>query len=162
MAAARRGASIKRMALVPAPYAAQFPQLAALAQRGIARSLNAGDLLVREGDHGDALYLLISGRMKVFGRSGPEGRELLYGHCEPGDYVGEMGLDGGPRVASVQALEACEVVSVNREGVLDYLREDPAFALTLLGKVMRRIRSTQSALRSIQASANQPSTPVQG
>ena len=49
---------------------------------------------------------------------------------------------GLPRIASVQALEASEVVCVNREGVLDYLREDPAFALSLLGKVMRRIRST--------------------
>lgn len=153
MASRPAGASIGRMALVPAPFAAQFPQLAALAQRGITRTLNAGDLLLREGDHGDALYILLSGRLRVFGRSAPEGRELLYGHCEPGDYVGEMGLDGGPRVASVEAMEACEVVSVNREGLLDYLREDPAFALGLLGKVMRRIRSTQTALRSIQVSS---------
>lgn len=156
MAGRPAGASIGRMALVPAPFAAQFPQLAALAQRGIARPLKAGDLLLREGDHGDALYILLSGRLRVFGRSGPEERELLYGHCEPGDYVGEMGLDGGPRIASVQALEASEVVCVNREGVLDYLREDPAFALSLLGKVMRRIRSTQSALKSLQAAPAAP------
>jgi CRP/FNR family cyclic AMP-dependent transcriptional regulator len=139
------------MAHVNDTFAAKYPRLAALARNGLARQLEPGDLLIREGDHGDSLYVLITGRMKVFGRAGADGREIFYGHCEPGDYVGEMGLDGGSRIASVQALEPCEVISVNREGVLNYLREDPSFALELLGKVMRRIRSTQIALRSLQA-----------
>lgn len=138
------------MALTPPDFAARFPQLAALAQRGVAQTLAPDEVLLREGEHGDALYILVSGRLRVYGEQAG-GREVPYGTCEPGDYVGEMGLDGGPRTASVQALQACTLVRVNREGVLDHLREDPAFALALMGKVMRRIRSTQAALKAMQA-----------
>jgi CRP/FNR family transcriptional regulator, cyclic AMP receptor protein len=124
--------------------------LQALARRGVQRSFEPGAILIREGDHGDSLYLLLSGRLRVHGAGGQAGSEVTFGFCEAGDYVGEMGLDGGARSASVTAVATSVCAVVNREALLDHLREDPAFALAMMGKVIRRIRATSCALRRIK------------
>ncbi|MBB5203562.1 CRP/FNR family cyclic AMP-dependent transcriptional regulator [Inhella inkyongensis] len=120
-----------------------------LAQRGQATRYAKGAVLITEGDVGDTLYLLLSGRLKVYGSSASQDREVVYGHCEPGDYVGEMGLDGGARSASVQALEPSWCVRIGRQALLDHLREEPEFALELLTKVIRRVRSATQGLKQL-------------
>jgi CRP/FNR family cyclic AMP-dependent transcriptional regulator len=129
---------------------AQLPaSLQPLARRGVLRHFAKGSVLIHEGDQGDALFILLSGRLRVYGSSAVADREVLYGYCEPGDYVGEMGLDGGDRSASVAAVEACQAVMVTRETLLAHLREHPEFALELLTKVIRRVRQTTASLKSL-------------
>lgn len=123
--------------------------LSALARRGVQRSFEPGATLIREGDHGDSLFILLSGRLRVHGAGSTAGSEVTFGHCEPGDYVGEMGLDGGARSASVTAITTSVCAVVNRQALLDHLREDPGFALAMMGKVIRRIRATSKALRRL-------------
>lgn len=125
------------------------PHLHALAQRGQLRRYPRGTVLIHEGDRGDSLFIVIEGRLRVYGSSAVADREVLYGYCERGDYVGEMGLDGGERSASVMALEASSCVLVQRELLLAYLREAPEFALELLAKVIGRVRQTTANLKSL-------------
>ncbi len=125
------------------------PSLRALALRGVRREFAANSRLISEGDHGDSLYLLLSGRLRVFGPGTTPDSEVTFGYCEPGDYVGEMGLDGGARSAHVVAMEPSVCMVVNREALLDHLRNDPSFALAMMGKVIKRIRATTTALRRI-------------
>ncbi len=125
------------------------PSLQALAARGIQRHFPKGTVLIHEGDRGDTLFILLSGRLRVYGSSAVADREVLYGYCEAGDYVGEMGLDGGERSASVLALEASLCVVVQREQLLAHLREQPEFALELLTKVIRRVRQATASLKSL-------------
>lgn len=120
-----------------------------LAQRGVVRHFPKGAVLIHEGDHGDALFIVLQGRLRVYGSSALADREVLYGFCEAGDYVGEMGLDGGERSASVAATESCHCVMVTRESLLAHLREHPEFALELLTKVIRRVRQTTANLKSL-------------
>ena len=74
--------------------------LAQLAQRGDARSFARNTVLITEGDASDSLYILVIGELKVFTRD-QKGRELTYGVLLPGEFFGELLLDGGPRSASV-------------------------------------------------------------
>ena len=110
-----------------------------LARRGEVRHYRKGTLLIQEGDTGDTLYIILAGRLRVFG-SGDRGREITYGTYGPGEYLGEMSLDGGPRSASVIVLEPTTCAVVTRHTILQHIAEHPEFAFELLAKVIRRAR----------------------
>ncbi|MFO1285453.1 MAG: cyclic nucleotide-binding domain-containing protein [Rubrivivax sp.] len=80
---------------------------------------------------------------------GTDGREVTYGTYGPGEYVGEMSLDGGPRSADVVVDEPGIVVLVTRATLLAHLAAQPQFALELLAKVIRRARTATLSLRQI-------------
>jgi CRP/FNR family cyclic AMP-dependent transcriptional regulator len=125
------------------------PQLIAqLAARGSQRSFERGDLLFSEGERSDSLYVLLEGELKVFTRN-ESGRELVYNVIQPGDFIGELILDGGPRLVSVRALRPSTCVVVQAEALRDLLRACPEFAECLVLKLIRRVRQTTDQLRSL-------------
>jgi CRP/FNR family cyclic AMP-dependent transcriptional regulator len=112
----------------------------ALAQRGAIRNYRKGTVLIEEGDHGDTLYVILSGRVRVYS-SNDKGREISHGTYGAGEYLGEMSLDGGVRSASVITLEATVCSVVTRQTLEAYIAERPQFAFELLAKVIRRARA---------------------
>ena len=123
-----------------------LPQgLRALAARGTLRGFRKGTLVIEEGTHGDTLYVLLAGQVKAFS-SDARGREVVYGVYGPGDYFGEMSLDGGPRSASVIADAACTCAVLTRQTLREHIKAEPEFAFELIARVARRARvATQSA-----------------
>jgi CRP/FNR family cyclic AMP-dependent transcriptional regulator len=91
---------------------------------------------------------VLSGRLRSYS-VGSDAREVTYGLYGAGEYVGEMGLDGGPRSANVEALEPTRCVLVTRATLEQHLQEDPAFAFELLSKVIRLARTATVSLRQI-------------
>ena len=79
---------------------------AGLAPHGAVRSFPEGAVVVNEGDATDSPYVVLSGRVKVF-VSGEDGKEVVVGTIDGGDYFGELVLDGSPGSASVMTLEPC-------------------------------------------------------
>ena len=124
------------------------PSLRALAARGIKRSYRKGYHLIEESDFGDSIYIITKGRVRVFS-AGDDGREVTYGTYGAGEYVGEMSLDGGPRSASVVAIEPIDCVQITRQTLLQHLSESPEFALELLAKVIRRARAATLSTRQM-------------
>jgi CRP/FNR family transcriptional regulator, cyclic AMP receptor protein len=124
------------------------PELRALAQRGELRRYRKGTLLIEEGDHGDSLYLIVSGRVKAFSL-GNNDREITFGVYGPGEYVGEMSLDGGPRSASVITLEATSCAVITRHTLRAHIAMHPDFALDLIARVIRRARLATNNARSM-------------
>lgn len=134
----------------PDPFA-QVPMsnsLRALAHRGVLKRLRKGTLIITEGEVGDSLYIVLSGRLRAFS-VGEEGREITYGIYGPGEYVGEMGLDGGLRSAHVEAIEASVCVLITRATLERHLADDPGFAFELLSRVIRRARMATRGLRGM-------------
>ncbi|MBA2723334.1 MAG: Crp/Fnr family transcriptional regulator [Methylibium sp.] len=113
--------------------------LRALAARGDIRRYRKGTLLIQEGDEGDTLYLILAGRLRAYS-AGETGREITYGLYEPGEYLGEMSLDGGPRSASVIALEPTVCAVVTQRTLRGFIGERPEFAFELMAKLIRRAR----------------------
>jgi CRP/FNR family cyclic AMP-dependent transcriptional regulator len=130
-----------------------IPELTAavrdLARRGELRQYRKGTLLIHEGDVGDTLYVILAGRLRVFGSDARSGREITYGTYGAGEYVGEMGLDGEPRAASVMAVEPCTCAVVRRPTLEAFLAEQPAFAFDLLAKVIRRARAATLSTKQL-------------
>jgi CRP/FNR family cyclic AMP-dependent transcriptional regulator len=126
-------------ALAAVPPGLMSESLLALAERGETRRYRKGTLLIQEGDQGDTLFIILSGRLRAFS-SGDNDREITYGVYGAGEYIGEMSLDGGPRSASVITLEACVCAVVGRRTLERFIAERPGFAFELLSKVIRRAR----------------------
>jgi len=119
-----------------------------LAALGTPRRYRTGATLLYEADRGDTLFVVMEGRVRAYGVD-PNEREITFGIVGPGDYFGEMALDGGPRSASVAALEPTVCSLVTRDGLLAYIARQPGFALDLLAKVTRRARMATNSARNL-------------
>ena len=108
------------------------------AQRGLATtiSLKPGDFLFREGDDGDALYIVSRGTLRVMSGS------AVYEVVESGGLVGEMALVDRtkPRSASVIAGTFAELIRLDRSEFLALIAEAPDFALMVMRVMARRLR----------------------
>ena len=124
------------------------PSIARLAEAGVARSYKKKSILISEGDSGDTLYILTQGSVRVYGQD-PSGKEVTYGHIEAPSYFGEMSLDGGPRSASIEALEPCQCIIITRERVKAELLIHPDLAHELLTKIISRARAATDTVRSM-------------
>jgi CRP/FNR family transcriptional regulator, cyclic AMP receptor protein len=132
----------------PTAAAPLSPSLRTLARRGEIKRLRKGVQIISEGDVGDTLYIVLSGGLRAFA-VGADEREVTYACYGPGEYVGEMGLDGGPRSANVETLATSLVSVVRRDTLQRHLDADPKFAFELLAKVIRRARAATLGLKQI-------------
>lgn len=132
----------------PIAQAPLSDSLRALARRGAVRPLRKGVQIITEGDQGDSLFIVLQGGLRAFSVAA-DGREVTYAEYGPGEYVGEMSLDGGPRSANVETTGASVCVLVTRATLQAHLAEDPAFAFDLLAKVIRRARAATVGLKGI-------------
>lgn len=123
-------------------------ELRALSDQGAVRSFQKHAVIVSEGDETDSLYVILSGRVKVF-VADESGKEVVLGTQGPGEYFGEMVLDGGPRSASVMALEPSRFVVIPKRKVRDFLRGQPDFAIRLIVMLIRRSRSLTASVKNL-------------
>lgn len=122
-----------------------------IAASGVVRVFPKHTILINEGDVGDALYVVLSGRVKVYA-SNEAGREFVIDFHGPGEYVGEMSLDGAPRSASVITVEPTTCAVVNRAQFRDFILAHPDFAMHLIERLIHRVRVTTSNLKSLALS----------
>ncbi len=105
----------------------------------------AGELLIREGDRGDTLYIILDGEIEVTQRVG--GREVLLAVRRAGDYIGEMSvLDDSPRVASVRTLTECQLLVIGKLAFQTLMSCSRTAPMAVLSKMAWRLRSTESML----------------
>lgn len=122
--------------------------LSELLLRGHVRSYKKGEILITEGDAADALYVLVSGQLKVFTRDS-KGRAVVYNILQSGEYFGEMFLDGGPRSASVKATMSSQCILVGEAQVRQFIKEYPDFAERLIKGLIARVRHTSNMIKSL-------------
>lgn len=117
-----------------------------LASLATSRPLKREETLFVKGDEGNALYGLISGRIKI-SSAAPSGREIILNVLEPGAWFGEIALlDGRPRTADASASVDSTLLVLNRRDFLPFLENHPKLALQLLELLCARMRWTNSLL----------------
>ncbi len=122
--------------------------LMVMGSHGIARSYPRNTIIVTEGDTTDSLYIILEGRVKAFVSDG-EGHDMVLSTQGPGEYFGEMALDEGPRSASIMTLEPSRFLVVQKSDVRDFVMNNPAFALSLIEKLIHRARSLTANVKSL-------------
>ncbi len=120
----------------------------ALAERGEVRRFRKGTILIHEGDTGDTVFIVLSGRVKVFSTDAND-KEITFGTFGAGEYFGELALDGGARSASVITQQPCVCAVVTRATLLAFIAQHPEFALQLLAKVIHRLRMVTRDARNL-------------
>lgn len=120
----------------------------ALAATGIVRNYPRQTLLIQEGDRSDQLYVVLSGRLKVF-LSDAEGKEIVIDTLGPGECFGELALEGDPRSASVMTIETCRLAVIERLQFKQLLAVNPDVAYTLIATLIRRARNLTRAIGSL-------------
>lgn len=120
-------------------------QLAAL---GRLRTYPKNTVFITEGDSSDSVFVVLTGRVKVF-ISDTEGHEMILDTQGPGEYVGEMALDGKPRSASVMTLEPSTFSVAAREPIREAIRNDPDFALDMISKIIDRARHATNGVKDL-------------
>jgi CRP/FNR family transcriptional regulator, cyclic AMP receptor protein len=108
-----------------------------------------GSIVFHEGDHGDYLCVILSGRVKV-SLLGMRGQEAIVRVLEPLDFLGEIALiDEAPRSATVIAMEATEVLEIGRVPFLALVRRQPTIALKVMTQLARALRRTDEQIRTL-------------
>jgi CRP/FNR family cyclic AMP-dependent transcriptional regulator len=129
-------------------YTLSDADLMAVGSHGVARTYPKNTIIVSEGDQTDSLYIILKGRVKVF-VSDDAGHEVLLLTQGPGEYFGELVLDEGPRSASVMTLEPARFLVVPKKDFHDFVIKNPAFALSLIEKLIARVRSLTASVKSL-------------
>jgi CRP/FNR family transcriptional regulator, cyclic AMP receptor protein len=111
--------------------------------------LERSDILFREGEQGDRIYVIGEGKIKL-GRSSVDGRENLLAILGPGEMFGELSLfDPGPRTATATAIAETQLIALGHEDLNSFLLGRPAVAANLLAALARRLRRTNEALADL-------------
>lgn len=124
------------------------PMVREIAARGQARSFPKNAVIINEGDRGDSLFVILGGRVKAY-VSDDDGREMILNHYGPGDYVGEMSLDGRPRSASVMTLEPTTCAVVTRDALREAIKANPDVALSLISILIDRARIATDNVKNL-------------
>jgi CRP/FNR family cyclic AMP-dependent transcriptional regulator len=110
------------------------------------RSYPKNSVILFEDDPGDALYVVVTGQVKVV-LIGEDGREVILSVLGTGDFFGEMALiDDEPRSAHVIAMEDANLLVLRREDFQNCLQETPTIAFGLLRALSRRLRHADTKI----------------
>ncbi len=134
--------SAAQLAAITEPFVRQ------LASLGRLRTYPKNTVFITEGDSSDSVFVILTGKVKIF-IADTEGHEMILDIQGPGEYVGEMALDGNPRSASVMTLESTAFAVVARDPIREAIRRDPDFALDIIAKIIDRARLATNSVKDL-------------
>lgn len=113
-----------------------------------------GETIVEEGTPSRSLFIIQSGKVKIFkGRGEMETALAILGES---DIFGEMSLfDASPRSATARAVGETRVLAIDHEGLLKRIKMDPTLAFRIIRQMSQRIRNLNTRLISVQSAINQ-------
>jgi CRP/FNR family cyclic AMP-dependent transcriptional regulator len=124
-------------------------ELEALEKQAVTRTFPKNSVIINEGDASDALFVVNTGRVKVF-LSDEEGKEIVLNTHGPGEYFGEIAmLDEAPRSASVITLEKSSINIISKADFEDCLCRHPRMALSVIRGLAARLRKSTENVRSL-------------
>jgi CRP/FNR family transcriptional regulator len=141
----------KHVELRGVPYFARLEDdvLAEVAGLALIRRFSRGDVLFLEGERNDGLYLLRSGRVRIY-KTSPEGREQVLAIVAPGESFNEVPVfDDGPNPASAQALEDSEAFLLLKGDIQGLLRRSPSFAGAVVQTFASRLRQLATLIEDL-------------
>jgi CRP/FNR family transcriptional regulator, cyclic AMP receptor protein len=114
----------------------------ALVTRVRTRTFNAGDTIFLMGDPGDSMMALLKGSVRISAPS-PEGKEIVLGIMQPGEFFGEIALlDGKERSADAKAMTPCTLAILDRRDVLAFLEQNREAWFRIVEVLCERLRRT--------------------
>ncbi len=122
-----------------------------LSQLGTLKSFNKDSIILSEQDAGSALFVMVSGKVKVARVSNDDkNKEVILTLLNPSDFFGEMALlDGLSRSATVTSIEESQVFIIQRNDFLDLIKTHPEVAIALLQELTQRLRAAGMKIKAL-------------
>ncbi len=120
-----------------------------ISKLGIRKNFTKDSVVLFEHETGSALFVIVSGKVKV-SRVSDDGKEVILTILGESDFFGEMAiLDGMARSANVTAMEDSELFIIQRSEFLELLQSHPEIAIALLQELTQRLRSADMKIKSL-------------
>jgi CRP/FNR family transcriptional regulator, cyclic AMP receptor protein len=142
---------VDRHVVMKAPLFAALDEEAAerLMESMTPRRLARGEVVFEEGDRGDSLYVIMTGKVKLARTSG-DGREGLLSVLGPGEMFGELSLfDPGSRLTTAYVVSDTELISLGNEALRRFIADHPEVAMQMLAGLARRLRRTNEGISDL-------------
>jgi len=124
-------------------------ELLKIVRVGVRKKYAKGSIILLEQDTGAALFVIISGKVKIV-RTSDDGREVILAILGESEFFGEMSLlDGMARSASVVAMSKVELFTIHRQDFLRLLKTVPSVTLALLMEMTMRLRRADAQIKSL-------------
>lgn len=121
-------------------------------QRMVKRNYPKNTIILSEGDSSDSLYLILSGKVKVF-LNDESGKEAIINYQEAGEYFGELSLiDDYKRSASIMTMEKTQLAVISKQAFHQIMQSNPDIAIHLLKDMVHRIRTLTEEVKGLALS----------
>ena len=110
-----------------------------MVQGALGREYEDGEIIVRQGDPGDCMFVVQKGEIEVL--SGPPGDETRLRVAREGEFLGEMAIfDRIDRSATLRAMGRVRLLTIDKKNFLRRIHEDPSLAFRIVRNMSGRIR----------------------
>jgi len=135
-------------------------ELAAVAAATEEITFDTDEIVIKEGDPGDTLYMIVEGEVAVI-KTEEDGTEMILDHISEGDHFGEMALfEDIPRTASIRTLKPCRMLMLHKQEFNEMVREYPRIALKICRVFSGRIRKLHHKISDIEKSSQKENKQV--
>jgi CRP-like cAMP-binding protein len=116
----------------------------------LGKTYQDGEIIIRQGDDGDCMYVIQEGEVEVLRESGD--REIRLAVLKAGDFFGEMAIfEREVRAATVRAVGQVRALTVDKKGFLRRIHEDPYLAFRLVQMMSKRIRDLNAEVARLRS-----------
>lgn len=123
--------------------------LRAIASHAVTKTYPKNTVIIHEGDHTDSLYVILSGKVKIF-LTDEHQKEVIVDIQRAGEHFGELALlDEAPRSASVMTLEPSTLLIISKAEFESCLARHPKIAVSLIKGLTQRLRNTTETVKSL-------------
>ncbi len=118
------------------------------------RLYTQGEVIIRQGDEGDCLYVIQEGRVEVLMES--NGKETKVAELGDKEFFGEMGLfEKDVRSCTIRAIGDTKLLTIDKQNFYTTIQKDPSLAFRLLESMSRRLRNTTRELGELKKQAGE-------
>ena len=118
-------------------------------QGALGKEFQDGEIIVRQGDIGDSMFVIQEGRVEVLREDG--GQETRLRVAEEGEFMGEMSIfEREKRSATLRALGTVRILTIDKKNFLRRIHEDPSLAFRIAQNMSSRIRELSDEIARLK------------
>ena len=115
----------------------------------LGKSYNDGEVITRQGDPGDCMYVIQQGRVEVLVEQ--EGVETPLRIATEGEFMGEMAIfDREERSATLRAVGEARILTIDKKNFLKRIHKDPSLAFRLVQTMSKRVRDLSNEVARLK------------
>ena len=124
-----------------------------MAKGDLGRTYNDGEIITRQGDVGDCMFVIQEGQVQVLVEQ--DGVETPLRIANEGEFMGEMAIfDHEERSATLRAVGEARLLTIDKKNFLKRIHKDPSLAYRLVQTMSKRVRDLSDEVARLKSPVN--------